>query len=212
LNIIQLILNSKGNFPSGSYCRYWAFKADDAQDDLRAIANGTAGSAYSSQTQLAELSAEPVEVQTQSAPIKDRFNFSQRATQTVDNPHRQRATNTEPPPQRTFSENLNQWVIFDAYTEDALQKEKGSKEKEKQKAATSGKTNKDQKNATLPPVEGHTDEGIHKSTELKKVLTIVERMANQNTFDDICQDFKYWEDNSDALASRKGIFDLLLTR
>jgi dynein intermediate chain 1 len=28
-------------------------------------------------------------------------------------------------------------------------------------------------------------------------------MANQNTFDDIAQDYKYWEDASDELGDRK---------
>jgi dynein intermediate chain 1 len=40
--------------------------------------------------------------------------------------------------------------------------------------------------------------------EVKKALTIVERMANQNTFDEVSQDFKYWEDLSDKTAGKKG--------
>ena len=40
---------------------------------------------------------------------------------------------------------------------------------------------------------------------MKKALNIVERMTNQNTYDDVTQDYKYWEDLSDKMASKKGM-------
>ena len=45
------------------------------------------------------------------------------------------------------------------------------------------------------------------SDELQKVsggLSILERMVNQNTFDEISQDFKYWEDAGDEFRSGQG--------
>ena len=45
------------------------------------------------------------------------------------------------------------------------------------------------------------------SDELQKVsggLSILERMVNQNTYDDISQDFKYWEDAADEFRSGQG--------
>lgn len=35
-------------------------------------------------------------------------------------------------------------------------------------------------------------------------LKIIERMINQNTFDDIAQDFKYWEDAADEYREQEG--------
>jgi len=32
--------------------------------------------------------------------------------------YQERGTVTEPPPRATFSDNVNQWVIYDAYQED----------------------------------------------------------------------------------------------
>ena len=48
----------------------------------------------------------------------NQFNFSERASQTNNNPLRDRTTMTEPPPRVNFSANANQWEIFDAYQED----------------------------------------------------------------------------------------------
>ena len=45
------------------------------------------------------------------------------------------------------------------------------------------------------------------SDELQKVsggLSILERMVNQNTYDEISQDFKYWEDAADEFRSGQG--------
>lgn len=43
----------------------------------------------------------------------------------------------------------------------------------------------------------------YKNAEFSKSIIIVERMANQNTFDEVAQDYKYWEDASDELGDRK---------
>ena len=40
-------------------------------------------------------------------------------------------SNTDPPPRKEFSSTVNQWAIFDAYQEDALNKEKMAKAKVK---------------------------------------------------------------------------------
>ena len=53
----------------------------------------------------------------------------------------------------------------------------------------------------------------YKNAELAKAVTIIERMANLNTFDDIAQDYKYWEDAADEINSnkRKNNLGFLLT-
>ena len=133
----------------------------------------------------------------------NQFNFSERAAQTVNNPYREKSTNTDPPPQRTFSFTVNQWSIYDAYVEDLQQKEKAAKEKTKAAAAAGAKGHKDDEKTILLPVDTHGEEVYYKNPELRKMIVTMERMANQNTFDDISQDFKYWEDISDELGDKK---------
>ena len=69
----------------------------------------------------------------------------------------------------------------------------------------------DEKQNTLP-AETHSEDVYHKNPDLKKALVIMDRMVNQNTFDDISQDYKYWEDLSDEMGDRKCIiffFDMV---
>lgn len=40
--------------------------------------------------------------------------------------------------------------------------------------------------------------------ELGLAAKVVERMVNQNTFDDIAMDFKYWDDASDQFKASEG--------
>ena len=40
--------------------------------------------------------------------------------------------------------------------------------------------------------------------KLLKAAKILERMVNQNTYNDIAQDFKYWEDASDEFRETEG--------
>ncbi|KAJ3142339.1 cytoplasmic dynein with WD40 domain [Geranomyces variabilis] len=135
-------------------------------------------------------------------PLRNQFNFSERASQTTNNPYRERWTNTEPPPQRTFSDTVNQWSIFDAYIEDQLQKEKAKAKAPAGGAGAKGAKDEDKQN--ILPTETHAEDVYYKNTDLRRALIIIERMANQNTFDEIAQDYKYYEDASDELTPSKG--------
>ncbi|XP_026578796.1 dynein intermediate chain 1, axonemal [Pseudonaja textilis] len=130
--------------------------------------------------------------------LTNQFNFSERASQTFNNPVRDRACQMEPPPRATFSDTANQWNIYDAYVEE-LQKLEKSKEKEKQKAPVTKKEDK-MMGRKLTSLESQSDD-INK---VAKAAKIVERMVNQNTFDDIAQDFKYFEDASDEYRDNMG--------
>ncbi|XP_048734716.1 dynein intermediate chain 2, ciliary-like isoform X3 [Ostrea edulis] len=151
--------------------------------------------------------------------LTNQFNFSERASQTYNNPYRERGTATEPPPRATFSSNVTQWEIADAYHED-FEKQKteilssqnylalkyGSKrfsafwEKSKEKKTIPGRKEeeKTRKKLTITETQGDDISRISKATK------IVERMVNQNTYDDIAQDFKYWEDPSDEYRDNEG--------
>nr|XP_022331438.1 dynein intermediate chain 2, ciliary-like isoform X1 [Crassostrea virginica]XP_022331443.1 dynein intermediate chain 2, ciliary-like isoform X1 [Crassostrea virginica] len=151
--------------------------------------------------------------------LTNQFNFSERASQTYNNPYRERGTATEPPPRATFSSNVTQWEIADAYHEDfekqleairAKQVHKAPptfphhqhhfQEKSKEKKTIPGRKEeeKTRKKLTITETQGDDISRISKATK------IVERMVNQNTYDDIAQDFKYWEDPSDEYRDNEG--------
>ncbi|XP_045885069.1 dynein, axonemal, intermediate chain 1, paralog 2 isoform X1 [Micropterus dolomieu] len=128
--------------------------------------------------------------------ITNQFNFSERASQTLNNPLRERSCQTEPPPRSIFSATASQWKIYDAYVEELQKQEKN---KEKQKAVLSKKDNEKSKKKMMV-METQNDD----ITKVGKASKIFERMVNQNTFDDIAQDFKYYEDASDEFRDQEG--------
>lgn len=137
-----------------------------------------------------------VQVGKKERKITNQFNFSERASQTLNNPQRERACQTEPPPRATFSATVNQWEIYDAYVEE-LQKQEKSKEKQK---TLSSKKEEDKGKKKTVLVENQSDD----ITKVAKVAKIIGRMVTQNTFDDIAQDFKYFEDASDEFREQEG--------
>ena len=48
------------------------------------------------------------------------------------------------------------------------------------------------------------DRNAEVNKKLLKSAKILERMVNQNTYNDIAQDFKYWEDASDEFRETEG--------
>lgn len=162
-----------------------------------------------------------------SRQLRNQFNFSERAAQTFNNPLRERGTSTEPPPtanmsgncsavlmqyftdllgqkgiERSLSGSCSQWEIYDEYIMD-LEQQKLQEEINKQKAAA--------KKGGGPPVAAATEipddqennkpKGANKlhGDDMKKAVKVIERMVNQNTFDEISMDFKYWDDTSDNI-------------
>ncbi|XP_040890100.1 dynein, axonemal, intermediate chain 1, paralog 2 [Toxotes jaculatrix] len=126
----------------------------------------------------------------------NQFNFSERASQTLNNPLRERSCQTEPPPRSVFSATANQWEIYDVYVEELQKQERN---KEKQKTMPSQKDGgKSKKKVML--METQSDD----ITKVRKASKIIERMVHQNMFDDIAQDFKYFEDASDEFRGQEG--------
>ncbi|XP_047438686.1 dynein, axonemal, intermediate chain 1, paralog 2 isoform X2 [Mugil cephalus] len=128
--------------------------------------------------------------------VTNQFNFSERASQTLNNPLRERCCQTEPPPRSNFSATANQWEIYDAYLEELQKQEKN---KEKQKAAPSKKDN-DKSKKKMMLTETQSDD----ISKVGKASKIFERMVSQNTFDDVAQDFQYFEDASDEFRDQEG--------
>ncbi|XP_060073211.1 dynein intermediate chain 2, ciliary-like [Ylistrum balloti] len=127
--------------------------------------------------------------------LTNQFNYSERASQTYNNPYRERGTATEPPPRATFSGSVTQWEIFDAYNEDFEKQEKN-----KEKKVIPGRQAEEKTRKKLTITETQSDD----VTRIQNAAQIVERMVNQNTYDDIAQDFKYWDDPSDEYRENEG--------
>eukprot|EP00996_Jenningsia_fusiforme_P005665 NODE_667_length_1996_cov_12.812018_g617_i0.p1 GENE.NODE_667_length_1996_cov_12.812018_g617_i0~~NODE_667_length_1996_cov_12.812018_g617_i0.p1 ORF type:complete len:631 (+),score=160.13 NODE_667_length_1996_cov_12.812018_g617_i0:160-1893(+) len=130
--------------------------------------------------------------------LKNQFNFCDRASQTFNNQMRERAIMTEPPPIITFSSTATQWEIYDAYMED-LKAQQAAAAKQK---AGGGKKEDEKKKEALQASEGSED--ILTSPGLFSSLKVMERMVNQNTFNDITDDYKYWEDAADLYKDDGG--------
>ncbi|XP_076104217.1 dynein intermediate chain 2, ciliary-like isoform X1 [Mytilus galloprovincialis] len=153
---------------------------------------------------------------TGSKKLTNQFNYSERASQTYNNPYRERGTATEPPPRATFSGNVTQWDIFDAYQEDFEKQMEALREKQAYKPPTAFQQIVQEKSKEKKVVPGRREEEKTRKkltitetqgediSRLNKASKIVERMVNQNTFDDIAQDFKYWEDPSDEYRENEG--------
>eukprot|EP00899_Mesostigma_viride_P011545 jgi/Mesvir1/20391/Mv12295-RA.1 len=139
-----------------------------------------------------------------SRQLRNQFNFSERAAQTQNNPRRDRATSMEPPPMQVYTGQSTQWDIYDAYIED---QERLAKQAERNKPGIPGaKSGDGLLNGHLhdPPKPPTEKESLIHSASMMKAAKVMERMVNQNSFDDIAQDYKYWEDASDAFREMEG--------
>ncbi|KER33956.1 hypothetical protein T265_12527 [Opisthorchis viverrini] len=139
--------------------------------------------------------------------LTNQFNFCERSTQTYNNPHRERGNMTEPPPRATFSANVTQWIIYDDYEADQQKLQEKTKEKKVAGAQKyEGKQKKKSSHAdTLLPIT--YDYPFQQNDDLSRFaqpIKILERMINQNTHDEVAQDFKYYEDPSDEYRDQNG--------
>lgn len=127
--------------------------------------------------------------------LRNQFNFSERASQTLNAGKRERGTITEPPASVEYAAIATQWEIYDAYMED-IERQKQAKEKSKAKKPSEHKD-------VAQAAGADSDDVVH-SGAVANAAKILERMVNQNAFDDITQDFKYWEDASDMFRDGEG--------
>eukprot|EP00197_Chlamydomonas_leiostraca_P011295 CAMPEP_0202863866 /NCGR_PEP_ID=MMETSP1391-20130828/4330_1 /ASSEMBLY_ACC=CAM_ASM_000867 /TAXON_ID=1034604 /ORGANISM="Chlamydomonas leiostraca, Strain SAG 11-49" /LENGTH=718 /DNA_ID=CAMNT_0049543543 /DNA_START=668 /DNA_END=2820 /DNA_ORIENTATION=+ len=142
-----------------------------------------------------------------SRQLRNQFNFSERAAQTLNFPLRDRETHTEPPPTATVSGACNQWAIFDDYLHDLerqkieeAMKSKGGKKGQQQAAQAAAAAAA----AAAAQAAKPTDSDPMHAPNLAQSAKILDRMANQNMFEEITMDFKYWEDTSDAFRPGEG--------
>ena len=93
---------------------------------------------------------------------------------------------TEPPPRANFCETVNQWVIYDSYVAYETAKEL-AEEKEMKKEQKEVKSMR--RRLLETPKESSNDEVNKRMLRAAKIL---ERMVNQNTYDEIAQGFSFY--------------------
>ena len=86
---------------------------------------------------------------------------------------------TEPPPSTSFSQTVNQWVIYDSYVEYELKKELQDEEEMKKKTYGT----KAVKKRMLDDDEDK--DGKELSDKVVKAARVLERMVNQNIYIDV---------------------------
>ncbi|NXD84116.1 DNAI1 protein, partial [Halcyon senegalensis] len=173
-------------------------KDEESTGDAQATGEEEAEESGTAEVAEAAEAEEPPSVRLKEQKLANQFNFTERASRTLNNPMRERACQSEPTPCENFSDTANQWNISNAYKEE-LQKMEKSKEKEKTKAQVA-RREEEKKGRKFTPLESRSDD----TNKILKTTKIMERMVNQNLFDDIAQDFKYFEDASDEYRDQKG--------
>ncbi|XP_069188642.1 dynein intermediate chain 2, ciliary [Procambarus clarkii] len=154
--------------------------------------------------QLAKLDSQP-----------NPFNFSERVSQTLRIPRKTVGQQTDQPPSSTFGASVGLSVIYDAYQHDyvlVLARERlrqADKDKDDDREKKSGKKSSwvtphtAAAASTTPPHTDSAEEGGGLGRILRPTR-IMERMVNQNIYDDIIHDYKYWEDTSDDFRPLEG--------
>ena len=132
--------------------------------------------------------------------LANQFSYIERATQTPVRACHEINIQTEPPARANFTQTVNQWVIFDFYQKYETNKEVEEKtELEDILKSASTSSSSSATNRKKPSQAGLTEERAE--VRMLKSAKILERMVNLNTFDEIAQDFRFWEDASDEFKA-----------
>lgn len=115
------------------------------------------------------------------------------------NPSRSVETQTVPPPRSQFGANVVQWHIYDSYNEDYA-RQKREKEKEMLKEKKPGM----QKHTEAKRIDGKSKTTEEFNRKYLQKAQVLERMVNQNIFDEIAHDYRYYEDPSDEFRDDDG--------
>merc|ERR1719502_2098918 len=104
--------------------------------------------------ELDKKKAEGADAEEDATNLRNQFNFSECASQTLNNTLRHRGTMTEPPPSVEYSSQCTQWEMYDAYIEDLeRKKEMEGKKGKKDKGGTTTTKKKE--------VQGGSEDIVH---------------------------------------------------
>ncbi|KAL2726546.1 hypothetical protein V1478_006824 [Vespula squamosa] len=127
--------------------------------------------------------------------IPNQFNFCERAALTYENPMRNMSTQTLPPPVATFNTHVFQWTIFDEYQEDYMIQQR-ERERERRMPIVHVRREDTKQKEQIEIIEMYN--------RMLKAAKTLERMVNQNIYDEIAQDYRYWNDPSDEYKDGEG--------
>lgn len=114
--------------------------------------------------------------------LKNQFNFSERACQTLNHPARDRETQTMPPPTNNFIGQVDQAMIFDTYLSELMRKRAS-------KPSDTG----DQRPKVPTTTYDQPHQRILSSPVLTSACNMMERVVNQNVDQAVYHDYKYYE-------------------
>ncbi len=128
--------------------------------------------------------------------LRNRFNFSERATQCFTYPLKEKAVETEAPKVIEVRGTVDQAVIYDAY----IANEAAAPDPATAKAQATGKV-ADLTVLPAKPAE-RTEGGLGR--EALPSLSLLERMVAQNSLNQVISDYKYFNDPTDVQQGKKG--------
>ncbi|XP_067632457.1 dynein intermediate chain 2, ciliary isoform X2 [Eurosta solidaginis] len=128
--------------------------------------------------------------------LLNQFNFCERSALTYTNPRRNVETQTIPPPRSQYGANVLQWNIYDSYAEDFEQQQKEKEKKDDKKAVQ-------RKDVSRKKFDKAAEAELLNKKYLK-AWQILERMINQNIYEEIANDYRYWEDPADEYREQEG--------
>lgn len=130
--------------------------------------------------------------------LKNQFNFSERASQTFNNPLRDREVCTEPPPTTEFGGQVSHFDIFDTYVAEVERQQSAKREQPKRRAFGEDEE-EDEKELSLQPGRPAAQGDLFSNHEgLALALKTMERLVNQNAEAELFQEYKYFEDKVEA--------------
>uniref|UniRef100_W8AIE2 Dynein intermediate chain 2, ciliary n=2 Tax=Ceratitis capitata TaxID=7213 RepID=W8AIE2_CERCA len=128
--------------------------------------------------------------------LLNQFNFCERSALTYTNPRRNVETQTIPPPRSQYGANVLQWNIYDSYADDFEQQQNERDKKDEKR----GGHRKDVAKKKLDKAA----EAELLNKKYLKAWQILERMINQNIYEEIANDYRYWEDPADEYREQEG--------
>ena len=112
---------------------------------------------------------------------RNQFNFSERASQTFNNPPKSRGVHTEPPPVTQYQNEVSQWKVHDSYKSDFILTQSIEQE------GTARNISFEDKLASVVLSEEDCNstkaDTIH-SQNMEHALKTMERLVNQNAEDE----------------------------
>ncbi|KAL7473688.1 hypothetical protein ACHAXS_014187 [Conticribra weissflogii] len=123
---------------------------------------------------------------------KNEFDYTIRASQTLNNRTASCGAFTEPPPITQYQEEINQWQIYDSYKSECL-----ISMMENMHEGLSDKRAGDRLTSIVSEKLERVEPDSFHNKRMESILNKVERLSNHNAQDDIYDDFKYWDDPQD---------------